>query len=751
MLVISMLLISVLSFNFFTSEASGSTEYEKWGPRVDYLQFIIYSNYESEVQALRNGLVDFIDWPLDYDTYNLLKTDPDFVLEPLTMYDCYDIDINNLRWPTSDYQFRKAIAHLINYEDFYTLVLRAYAGEMMDNIIWSEWAKWYNPDATKYWYDPYTALDILAAAGYENWDGDPQLEWKAPNATIYELPSLEFYARQDDPIRNALGDMINADLNAIGIPTTYVVAQRSICWQKAYQKYEYHLYTAGMGPFPDPQFLYDYYHSKYATPEIAWCMNNVFFMNATYDYWVEAMKFAPDEATAINACKEAQAVFMDQVPLIPVYYSAGSKAYRANYGHHGGEEPYWDRPWNGFVNSIIPTIDSGINDYWTCLNAHPGDVTRGGVLRYGWMSDADHINPITVYSIWDSYLQDELYSTLLMLDPFTGFFIPWLAKEWTIETWDYGGDNATKLTLELYDNLKWSDGQPLNSSDVAFTMKYMYDANSPSYYPYVETIDGIDTLTPHIETPDANTVVIYYTVQSVWALSWAGDTPIIPKHIWEAIAPRQVENKGEFVTTGNLTCSGPYVIDSYLRGQYWLLRANPYFFRYGPPHDIATRDVAKQKTIVGRGNNARINITVENIGYFTETATIELFANASSIATIPGVTVTNGTSTTTTYTWDTEGVAYGNYSLRAYAWPVIGEIETADNTLTNGWIYVGITGDVDGNDFVEVKDLLAIALAYGSSPGDPKFGPNLDINDDDFIDVKDILAAALNYGQTIPP
>jgi ABC-type oligopeptide transport system substrate-binding subunit len=97
---------------------------------------------------------------------------------------------------------------------------------------------------------------------------------------------------------------------------------------------------------------------------------------------------------------------------------------------------------------------------------------------------------------------------------------------------------------------------------------------------YVEMVDGIDTETPHIETPDATTVVVYFNVETMWALEMLGaGVPIIPKHVWETIPPELVEEEGEFVTTGNLTCSGPYLIQSHKEGEWWLLRANPYFFR----------------------------------------------------------------------------------------------------------------------------------------------------------------------------
>jgi len=55
--------------------------------------------------------------------------------------------------------------------------------------------------------------------------------------------------------------------------------------------------------------------------------------------------------------------------------------------------------------------------------------------------------------------------------------------------------------------------------------------------------------------------------------------------------------------------------------------------------------------------------------------------------------------------------------------------------------------DVDGNGFIDIKDILTVALAYGSEPGDPNWDPRCDINGDDFIDIKDILAVALHYGE----
>jgi hypothetical protein len=164
-------------------------------------------------------------------------------------------------------------------------------------------------------------------------------------------------------------------------------------------------------------------------------------------------------------------------------------------------------------------------------------------------------------------------------------------------------------------------------------------------------------------------------------------------------------------------------------------------------HDVAVVGVHPLKTIVGQGFSMHINVTVTNQGDFTETFNVTVYANTPAIQT-KTLTLTSGNSTSIAFTWDTAGFAKGNYTISAYAWPVPGETDTADNRKEDGWVVISIYCDINGDGIVDISDILDTALAFGSTSGEPRWNPNCDIDDNGIIDISDILEIALHYGQT---
>jgi flagellar hook-associated protein FlgK len=163
--------------------------------------------------------------------------------------------------------------------------------------------------------------------------------------------------------------------------------------------------------------------------------------------------------------------------------------------------------------------------------------------------------------------------------------------------------------------------------------------------------------------------------------------------------------------------------------------------------DVAITNVRPSKTIVGRGYSLRVNVTAANHGYFTETFNVTLYANTTTIA-IQVVTVSSGNSYTITFSWNTNSFTYGNYTLIAYASPIPGETNIADNTFkAPAPIEVTIPGDVDGNHVVNILDIVKITSIYGMKQGNPNFNPNCDIGNYGVINILDVVAATSHYGQ----
>ncbi len=114
------------------------------------------------------------------------------------------------------------------------------------------------------------------------------------------------------------------------------------------------------------------------------------------------------------------------------------------------------------------------------------------------------------------------------------------------------------------------------------------------------------------------------------------------------------------------------------------------------------------------------------------------------------VTLTSGNSTTLTFAWNTSGFAKGNYTISAYAWPVLGEIDTGDNNFIIGWISVAIVGDVNADKKVDMVDLWEVARHFGIDYPDPRYVPNFDIDNNGKTDMIDLWTTAKEYGKIDP-
>jgi uncharacterized protein (DUF2141 family) len=177
--------------------------------------------------------------------------------------------------------------------------------------------------------------------------------------------------------------------------------------------------------------------------------------------------------------------------------------------------------------------------------------------------------------------------------------------------------------------------------------------------------------------------------------------------------------------------------------------ATAYYTSGGAVPDIAAVNVTCPKTTVGQGYAVVITVTVENHGVDAESFNLTVYANTTVVA-FQTVTLESGNSTTVTIVWNTTGFGIGNYTVSAYAEPVPGETNTADNTFNDGVVNVSIQGDVNGDRRVDMKDIGYIARRFLVPASDPLWDSNADINGDGKIDMKDIGIAAKHFAEHYP-
>jgi subtilisin family serine protease len=170
-----------------------------------------------------------------------------------------------------------------------------------------------------------------------------------------------------------------------------------------------------------------------------------------------------------------------------------------------------------------------------------------------------------------------------------------------------------------------------------------------------------------------------------------------------------------------------------------------------PIHDIAIVNVTVSDTEVYINQIVSINVTVHNDGGVAESFNVTVLYNDTIIETRSVLNLSAGTSETLVFSWNTSGVQpCSNYTIKAEAGQVLGEIDTADNIYIDGFVKVKMEGDVNGDGAVNILDLSIVSQAFGTFEGEPDYNGNADLNEDGVIDLTDLVIVAIHFGETCP-
>ena len=201
----------------------------------------------------------------------------------------------------------------------------------------------------------------------------------------------------------------------------------------------------------------------------------------------------------------------------------------------------------------------------TVSTAGAADEDDQVVLTIGLTNDVGNLNPIMgvevpAYEVWANH-----YATLTDKAAPDLATIPGLAESWE------ASNGGKTYTYKLREGLKWSDGEPLTSEDVAWTIN---TARRQEWQNYTATIANITAT-----TPDENTVVLRSSVPDPKLPTM--DVYILPKHYWGKYDADQITKANGLDSPG----SGAFVIDEVKRGQFWSLKVNENYWGGARPVD----------------------------------------------------------------------------------------------------------------------------------------------------------------------
>jgi len=167
-------------------------------------------------------------------------------------------------------------------------------------------------------------------------------------------------------------------------------------------------------------------------------------------------------------------------------------------------------------------------------------------------------------------------------------------------------------------------------------------------------------------------------------------------------------------------------------------------------HDVAILDVWVNTPHEYPGRIVNITVIVKNNGEADESFNITTYRDSVAIGSFAVNNLSLGDSRTVVCPWNTSGLApYYNWTISAQA-PLANDIKPGDNTLVDGLVYVKMYGDVDANGHIDLFDLAAAALAFGSRPGEERWNPQADLIQDGIVNVFDLTVVMIHFNEVAP-
>jgi peptide/nickel transport system substrate-binding protein len=273
----------------------------------------------------------------------------------------------------------------------------------------------------------------------------------------------------------------------------------------------------------------------------------------------------------------------------------------------------------GSTLAVLAGCGSGTPSSSGSSNASNGKPVYGGNLVFNNPQDAQSMDESTVFDNNSIWILEQITQPLYTVTANGKGVMPWLATGYT-----ESADGKT-YTLKLRPGVKFSNGKPVTSADVKFSLEQTMAAAAGWGY--------IDAAIKSVEDPTPSTVVI--NLKYTWAPLLA-DLSLFAN----GIVPANYGGKTAAQFYQAPIGTGPFKWDYWHKGEALKLVKNPYYWQKGLPYlnSVTWTDVPSDNTrqLQIKGGQAQID-------QFPSWSTV------SSLKSTPGVTMDLFNSTETNY------------------------------------------------------------------------------------------------------
>ena len=223
------------------------------------------------------------------------------------------VDPAKLKW-FRDKKFRQAVSCAINRTQMVQAVYGGLGAPVL-SFITADNRQWNNPDVPLFPYDPARALTLLAEIGIQDRNRDGLLE--DGDGHLIEISIL---SNADNAARSKMAVLIQDDLKKIGIKAEYHPVTLQMIVEKMSATFDYESAVVGLGgggmdPFTQINIMMSseplhQWFPQQQSPATGW--------EARLDFLMDAQLHTLDHAVRKKYFDEAQMIWAEQQPMIPV-------------------------------------------------------------------------------------------------------------------------------------------------------------------------------------------------------------------------------------------------------------------------------------------------------------------------------------------------------------------------------------------------------------------------------------------------